>query len=269
VTSPQDAWSDKNDLRWYTFQKRDYLSVTSLRKVLGMPYNLHRWSMKQLLDVVMANPAVLDRGEKKGKPETDANIRGRVGRLSMESRDVSAERGTAVHEAISEGIPMADLDLELQPFMESYASAVIALGISPILTEQQVFNDTYGYAGSFDLFASVRAKAGKKTVIDLKTGKGTYSDHALQGMAYLMGEFIGADNKVLHPETAAFKEASGVAILHLHPGVGAGWTYHDVDISVRLIQAFKAEAVLARWMVDFPTIETLEVVVRSSRQEVK
>jgi hypothetical protein len=259
MTSPADAWSDADGLRWYTFAEKDYLSVTSLRKVLGMPYNLHRWVLKQTLEVVQKDPGVLERGTRKGKPETDANIRGRISELGMAERNASAERGTAVHAAISDGLPLADLDPELVPFVEAYARAVIALGITPILSERQVFNDTYGYAGSFDLFASVRAYHGKKTVIDLKTGKGTYSDHALQGVAYLNGEFIGENDKRDEEATRLFAEANGVAILHLHPDEGVGWTYHDVDITPRLTQAFKAEAVLAKWMVDFPTIETLEV----------
>lgn len=260
MTEPKNAWTDGNDLRWYSFGERDYLSVTSLRKVLGMPYNLHRWSIKQVLDAVMADPAVLERGEtSKGKPESDANIRGRIGRLASSERDRSAERGTAVHEAISSGVSMSNLEPNLQPFVESYAAAVIALGISPLLTERQVFNDTFSYAGSFDLLASVRAYDGKVTIIDLKTGKSTYPDAALQGLAYLNGEFIGENNKKDRKATALLAKATGVAVLHLHPGTGSGWTYHDVDITPRLTQAFKAQAVLAKWMVDFPTIESLEV----------
>ena len=52
MTQPEGAWNDADGLRWYSFDDKDYLSVTSMRKSLGMPYSLHRWVMKQTLEAV-------------------------------------------------------------------------------------------------------------------------------------------------------------------------------------------------------------------------
>ena len=257
MTSPKNAWTDDNDLRWYTFNDRDYLSVTSLRKVMGLPFNLHRWVLKQTLEAVQKDPTLLERVDKK---DTPASIRGRIMRAGMKERDKAAERGTDVHEAIATGQPIEECPAELQPFMRQYAEAVISLGIQPLLSEKQVFNNTYGYAGSFDLLATVRAKDNRPYIIDLKTGKGTYPDHALQGMAYLSGEFIGEDDKVDDVATDILrtiqKQNPGIGILHLQPD---GWKFYDLRVDAGLKQAFKAQAVIAQWMARYDDISKLEV----------
>lgn len=260
MTSPVNAWTDDNDLRWYTFREKDYLSVTSMRKALGMPYNLHRWVVRQTLEAVQRDPNILLPQEvKKGKMETPANVRGRIGREAMKERDYKAERGSDVHEYIANGTPLSMVPKELQPFVESYANAVIQLGIKPLLAERQVFSDRYGYAGSFDLLATMRAFDGDAHVVDLKTGSGTYNEHALQGYAYMKADFVGENDKVDETATEMLKHATGVGVLHLHPGEGKGWTYHNIRIDKALDQAYRALCVISRWMVKFPDIESLEV----------
>jgi hypothetical protein len=260
LTSPKNAWSDENDLRWYTFQDRDYLSVTSLRKVLGMPFNLHNWVLKQTLEAVQRDPSLLvpqDTGKGKRKPimESPANVRGRIMRAGMAERDRSAERGTEVHAAIANGLPLSYVPAELQPYVEQYANAVIALGLKPLMVERQVFNKTYGYAGSFDLMASMRSKGNRRYIIDLKTGKGTYAEHALQGMSYLDGEFVGEDDRIDKQATDLLHTATDIGILHLRPD---GWEFHDIPVTNELRQTQRAMATLAHWFVKHPTIDTLE-----------
>lgn len=257
MTSPKNAWSDDNDLRWYTFNEKDYLSVTSMRKVLGMPFNLHRWVLKQTLEAVQKDPSLLDKVDKK---DTPASIRGRIMRAGMSERDKAAERGTDVHEAIATGQKTEDLPAELQPFVQQYAQAVIALGLKPLLAEKQVFSDRFGYAGSFDLLATLRARDNRPFIIDLKTGKGTYPDHALQGIAYLAADFIGEDDKVDDVATDILKsiqqENPGVGILHLRPD---SWEFHEVRVDDELKRAFMAQARLAMWMAKYTDITQLEV----------
>ena len=260
MTSPKNAWSDANDLRWYTFQERDYLSVTSLRKVLGMPYNLHNWVVKQTLEAVQKDPDLLTpldtgKGKRKPKMETPANVRTRIKRVGMKERDKSAERGTDVHEAIANGVPLDRLPAELVPYVEQYANAVIALGIKPLMSERQVFNKRYGYAGSFDLMASLRSKDNRRYIVDLKTGKGTYPEHALQGMAYLDGEFVGEDDRIDRAATDLLHTATDIGILHLRPD---GWEFHDIPVTDELRQTQRAMAVTAQWFAKNTDISQLE-----------
>ena len=258
MAGPKNAWLDENELRWYTFNERDYLSATSMRKVLGMPFNLHRWVLKQTLEVLQRDPSLLEpqdtgKGKRKPKMETPANVRGRIQRMGMADRDASAERGTIIHDAIATGVPMADIDPELRPYVEQYSNAVISLGIKPILVEKQVFSKR-GYAGSFDLLAALRSKDGKRYIVDLKTGKGTYSDHALQGMHYFDADFVGEDDRVDEDATKVLHSCEGIGILHLQPD---SWKFYDVPVTTDLRNAARSMASLAMWMVRYPTIESI------------
>jgi hypothetical protein len=252
MTQPEGAWNDADGLRWYSFDDKDYLSVTSMRKSLGMPYSLHRWVMKQTLEAVQKDPDLLIRGEK----ETDANVRTRIVKAGESARDIAAERGTEVHGLIAAGTPIKDVPKELQPYVEQYARAVIALGIKPLLVERTVFNDQYNYAGSFDLLATLRSKDNRVYVIDLKTGKSTYPEHALQGYAYLKAEFVGKQpDKVDEKATALLKKATGVGILRIGPDA---WDFHDVRIDKNLDLAFRAMATFAKWTVTYKDLASLE-----------
>ena len=53
--------------------------------------------------------------------------------------------------------------------------------IEPISNELQLVSEEYGYGGTCDIYCLLD---GKKTLIDLKTGKAIYDDHLLQVSAY-------------------------------------------------------------------------------------
>ena len=262
-SNPPGAWSDDNGLRWYTFKGEpaaydgDYMSVTSQRKVLGMAYNLHEWVLKQLALGVIANPE--DAIQRPG--ELIEDVVRRVKKHATKKRDESAERGTTVHGLIAGNTDLSDWPTELRPYVISYAQAVIDLGIKPLLVERQVFNTRYRYAGSFDLLAYVK-KYDKSYIVDLKTGSGTYPEHAIQCLCYLWGNFVATTHEDGKPDsvdegaTALLHEARGIGILHITPD---GYTFHDIAITAKLEQAYKAQCVLAHWYGTVRTIEELEV----------
>ena len=252
MTTPTDAWLDRNGLRWYTFKGKDYISVTSMRQTLGMPPHLHQWSQNQLVKAIQNDPTLV----KAIGNETQADVLRKAMLAADEERDNAARRGTAVHEAIAEGRTLPDVAPELRPYIQQYAQAVIALGIKPLLVERQIFNDTYGYAGSFDMLAHVKQRDNKVYIIDLKTGKSTHPEAALQVLSYLKGEFIGKGDKVDDNATAVLKSATGIGVLHIRP---RSWHFHDIDPSKGLEQAWRATAVLANWFTRFKSIESLEV----------
>ena len=180
-------------------------------------------------------------------------------RAGMSERDKAAERGTEVHGFIADGVSLERINAEapeLGPYVSSYAQAVIALGLKPVLVERQVFNKTLGYAGSFDLAATLRARNDRLYVVDLKTGKNTYAEHAIQVQQYKDAEFIGEDDKVDEEATRIFKQADGMGILHI---TADGWEFHDIKPTAELKRAGRDMARLARFFVTNPTIETLEV----------
>lgn len=259
-SSPTGSFSDEDGLRWYRFQGEDYLSVTSQRKVLGMPYRLHEWVLSQMALGLMANP--LDVVIKPG--ETEDDHRKRLKRFATAKRDAAAERGTEVHALIAGGTAMKDVPEEMKVYVESYARAVIALGIQPLLTERQVYSRKYRYAGSFDLLARIRTRDMRGYMVDLKTGSGTYPEHAIQSVSYLRSDFVadeaGEEEDVM--ATALLREADGAAILHIGPPsdeMPDGWRFVDIRLDRAMEQAYRAQCVLARWYAHFKDISQLEV----------
>lgn len=251
MTSPENSWNDSDGLRWYTFGDTDYLSVTSMRKVLGLPYSLHRWVLKNTLEAIQKDPqSVLPRSG-----ETPPNVRTRLVKQGEGARDSAAERGTLIHGYIAESTPLADVPEELRPYVESYAKAVIELGIKPVLVERTIINDRYGYAGSFDMLAKVREHGDETVIVDLKTGKGAYPEYALQVYAYLKGDAVMHGDKVDAKATKALKKATGAAILHIRPD---GYTYHRVRCDANLDLAYRALGALSQWMVTYKDLASLE-----------
>ena len=254
MTSPLNSWNDSDGLRWYTFGDKDYLSVTSMRKVLGLPFTLHRWVIKQTLEGIQKNPDSI-------VPlpgENPANVRTRLVKQGEAPRDVAAEKGTAVHGYIADNVPLSEVPVELRPYVEAYAKAVIELGIKPILVERTVVNDRYGYAGSFDMLAKVREHNNETVIVDLKTGKGAYAEYALQVYAYLKGEAVMNGEKVDEKATKALRKATGAAILHINPELPNGYEYHRIRIDSALDLGFRALGTLSQWMVTYKDLASLE-----------
>jgi hypothetical protein len=257
MTSPADAWSDENGLRWYTFQGQDFLSVTSMRKVLGLPYPLHHWIINQTLDGILRDPGLVTRGVDMENEKQVKEARKVLRALGTVERDKAANRGTDVHAAIAAGASLGAVEPELRPYVEQYANAVITLGIQPLLVEKQVFSQSMGYAGSFDLVARLLKVPGRPVaVIDLKTGN-AYTEHALQAYSYFKADFVAEGDVIDTVATALFKQADHVGILR----IGADdWHYHDIRLDQRLHKAWHSMCLLSQWMLTHPSLTELEVL---------
>lgn len=79
---------------------------------------------------------------------------------------------------------------ELRARVEAYARFLDEWEIETVLTESPCCNTTYRYAGTFDLVARVGKLDGIPLVMDIKTGKGVYSETALQLTAYSRCDLI-------------------------------------------------------------------------------
>ena len=97
----------------------------------------------------------------------------------------------------------------------------------------------------------------------MKTGAGTYPEHALQDLSYLRADFVASTHTDGRPDgvdtdaTFLLKEAKGIGILHLTP---EGYGFHNLAITPKLEQAYKAQCVLARWYATTKSIQQLEVL---------
>ena len=294
---PQNARSDpETGMRYYTWQDRRLVSVTSIRRMAGVPFNLVQWQISRIVGRAVGRvdsktkefipgrfdelTAMMTRERKPRERVLEKNRAKEAGTwlraAATEERDAAAALGTAVHDAAAQGLTPADLpevwsfrkdgvDVgvlgeEMKPRLAQYLDWLEVSGMTLVLSERQAFNLTLGYAGSFDLIA--RARDGSLWLIDIKTGKGTYSDHVLQALAYLMAEFIGSDDVVDEGATQLLHRVSGIAILHL---ADEGWEFIEPVADPEAWGAFRGLLRFATWTAAHDSPESFTVASRSGQ----
>ena len=123
-------------------------------------------------------------------------------REPLRSLDRAASRGTDVH-AIAEAyartgtLPVwAD---EIGGYVEALRAFFADHQPTPVFIEQTVFNNTVGYAGSFDMICKMPQFGDDLVILDYKTSKAIYPEVAAQLAAYAYGEEMLDDNGTAQP----------------------------------------------------------------------
>jgi hypothetical protein len=294
-SGPKNAFIGQNGLRYYRWQGREVPSVTSVRNMAGQPHALVAWKISKVLDRVCGRVVKDDSGKEVGwepgaldeltamltrerRPRERVLEKNRINEARAwlrsayeEERDIAASRGTAVHRAAELGWtpetcedytdPESQVTIladEIRPRLRQYLHWLQESGAEVVLQERQVWNLTLGYAGSFDLL--VRFPNGQLWIVDLKTGGQTYSDHVLQQVAYLMAEFIGADDVVDDEATALLHRVDGIALLHLRDD---GWEFIRPVADPSAWGAFQGLLRFATWTRDHAGPDAFTVASRS------
>lgn len=260
MATPTNATTGKDDIRYYEWNGRKLMSATSLRRTLGMAFSLHTWVVKQVIEGAVAT----DRG-----PLGDDEYRRLLWKASRSKRDAAASLGTSVHEAAELGVQPSQMsdDDERKPFLEQYEAAIEATGFKVVLNEAQVFNLTHGYAGSLDIIAEATRDLpeygitkGELVLIDLKTGKGVYNDHALQLALYFGAEFVGGydpfedKDVVFDGPTAILNACTQAGVLHIRPDE---WEFIPIPQTDELAAAAVDLTRIAGWFKKYPDIKKL------------
>ena len=255
MTSPAQARTDDDELRWYTHPigGQTYPSVTTVLKVVAKQA-LVPWAAKVTAEYAVENVKTWVSLE----PQAAVDLIKKEGRRPAQ---VAADIGTAVHAAaelyaIHGEPPNVDLVIDtlpedvkrsvdadtIRPFIEQYGDFLDTWRPRFLHTEATIYNHTFGYAGSLDALAELPGLG--VLVIDTKTGKGVYSEAALQQAAYSHGEEI-----VTGPPwaTEPMPEVAGAAVLHLRP---ESWKLVELDSSEDTFHAFVCATGLAEWQRD-------------------
>jgi hypothetical protein len=281
---PRNAWTDpETGLRHYTWQGRKLPSVTSIRNMAGQPHALVSWKIAKVCDrAVDELPTLVEMMNREPRPRERVLEKNRrkearawLRAAHEEERDKAANRGTAIHKAAEHGVTPDEVGDyvdtesgavipadELRAKLRQYYAWLAESRADVILKERQVWNLTLGYAGSFDLLC--RFPNGELWIVDIKTGSGTYSDHVLQQIAYLMAEFIGADDVVDDDATALLHQVAGVAILHLQDD---HWEFIRPEADPAAWSAFRGLLSYATWTAAHNTPEAFTVASRTGREE--
>jgi len=154
--------------------------------------------------------------------------------ISKEAR----EYGDWVHTGVEEWIHGHTYDKKLKSIVDGFARWADENVDKFICTEEAVFSDTYFYAGSIDIAATL--KSGVDSIIDIKTSKGVWEDYFLQILAYK--QCNRTLNDLFNPQN------TGQGII-LHLADRERWEVHLVpnDEDGKLFNVFKAALVIYRW----------------------
>lgn len=263
---PRNASTNSEGLRHYHWVGRALPSVTTLRRLAGLPFFLHVWTISKVVNRAIEGYADLGKILAPGNPNAIKAAGTWLRRAPIEERDAAAELGTRVHDAATSSKSILKVGADVAPFLRQYLDWLDVTGVEILAFERQVWNLKVGYAGTFDLLirftrdwvdtenGNLIAAAGTIWVVDLKTGKSTYPEHALQGIAYAMAEFVGEDDVRNDELTALLREANGIAILHLSR---EGWKWLEVVVTPTLWKGFRGLHAFAAWAEANPKIDSL------------
>lgn len=287
-SGPRNARTDhETGLRYYTWEGRELPSVTTVRRLAGIPHPLAQWQISQVINRATTEHwsliKMLTRPRRPRERVLEKNRREEAGkwlrRAVTEERDVAAALGIAVHDAAAQGLDPETVDPAVRPRLLQFRSWLATAQPEIIATEFQCWNLTVGYAGTADLL--VRLLDGTLCLIDLKTGKGTYAEHALQLIAYRNAEFVGNDNIVDARLTEILTGATGVstgggrilsrdqvglgatriAVLHL---ADDHWEFRAVAMDDPTWVAFRGLLAFARWSDAHRDVDAVTIATRRS-----
>lgn len=219
--------------RFYEHGTERFPSVTTIIKHMVPKPGLVRWQAR------LVAKSAIDSLEELRKLDP-AVAESTLLALADASKDTKAGLGTEVHryaEATALGkTPKTPTEAAI-PYVEQYEAFVKQVQPEYIDVELPVFNRTYGYAGTADIYAKIN---GKKAVIDIKTGKSIWSEVSLQLAAYARSEF--SVRKGVEQPAPVVKLGY---VLHISE---TGWELRKIDIGDTTFAAFINALDMYRWL---------------------
>ena len=168
--------------------------TTILNKGLAKPF-LVDWAARTVAEFVADHPDDIDALRRLGRDSMVDGLKG----AHRTARDTAATKGTAVHELAAKVVHGEQVEVpeHLWPYVNGYVKWLEEFDVQPHLTERVVANRKWGYAGTFDLIATLGRGpwAGRTPLLDIKTGKSVYGETSLQLAAYARAEFYLDDDQ--------------------------------------------------------------------------
>jgi hypothetical protein len=242
MTTPPQATTCAAGHRVYRWQGRDYPSVTAILSG-GVPKPLlARWAAKAAAEYAIAH---LDQLRRLPPGQAMREVK----QAPWARRDGAAEVGDLVHAAVE-----AHASGQSRPEVPEHAAGHLAsfdrflADHTPgfLAAEQTVYSRRYGYAGTFDLLATLPSHG--LVLVDVKTGNRVYPEVCLQLAAYAAADFNGHPDGTEQPLPAI----QAAAVLHLRPG---GYQLLPVPIGRAVLEAFLSALAVFRFATDLaPTL---------------
>lgn len=248
----------------YTWQGRDLPSWSTIRAAAGMRPQIHAWALGGMADAALEMSGTLAAATTTGDEAAIKWARARLWDAAVDARDTAARLGTRVHEAVELGTDPALAPSDIAAKLGWFRDWLAVSRAKVLAQEYAIYNLTVGYGGTVDLL--VLMPDGSVWVVDLKTGKSVWGEHALQVMGYVHGEFVGVDTEdgqqVDEAVTAFHRSARGMAVLHV---TDDGWAFHSMRPDAATWEAFTGLFRFAAWQHDHDDIADVTLGVRRSR----
>ena len=244
MTTPKIPTFHKGGSRYYIHPdtKDKVPGVTSVLNMLPKPF-LKPWAAKEV--ATSAVRSLDGSGPDWLTPMIQDDPAGAIDYLKKapdRNTRKAADTGTAAHgffESMIWGEKLGPLTSELQPFADQYADLLEKVQPVPLRTEDTVWSEKHGYAGSFDLLAEIQ---GTRCWVDNKTTRsGVHAEVALQLAAYRFADYVldGTTN-----ETLGQPKAEVGLVFHIRP---EGWKVFEVPITEEVFSYFLALRKTFNW----------------------
>ena len=250
---PVNATTDSDTgYRTYSWEGRELPSVTTIKSMAGMSYNIHRWALNCVVDRAVDQNDSLNRMLAATDEASRTAAKKWLLAAATEEKDRAADLGTRIHDAAAKNTDLTRVAPDMHAQLRQYHAWLEQEKPEVLYTEQQVFNLTLGYAGTFDMMC--RMPDGETYIVDIKTGKSTFPEHALQLCAYSLAEWVGENDVIDWDATNELHGVSGVAILHLQK---TQWKWQEVQITPRMFRAWRGLVEFATWSGEHRAMKTV------------
>lgn len=244
----------------YRWQGRDLPSWSTIRHIAGIKQQIHAWALEGMVTEALAMGTTIAAAAVTGQPAAVDMVRRRLWDAATEERDRAARLGIKVHQAVETGVRPEIADADIARKLGSFHHWLARSGARILRHEYRIYNLTVGYGGTVDLL--VVLPNGRVFVVDIKSGKNLWGEHALQVMGYLQGEFVGLDDVVDEGLTAFHRGVHGMAVLHLGDDF---WEFRSLLPDQATWDAFRGLFTFAVWQHEHDDIESVTLAKRRSR----
>lgn len=241
ATGGSDQLTIERSRYGYDIDGTFYRRVTTFCGGIPKPW-LGSWAAKTVAEFAVDHK---EQWENLGKKDAVKLLKG----SPWSKRDDAGDRGSAVHAAAEhvargEPVPVGTLTTDderecafaVRDFLREMDPKILGVEVT-------VFSPSHGYAGTFDLYCEAD---GLRWLLDWKTSKSVYAEHAVQLAAYYNAEYAAARKKpvpgVDEKWTATRKEwgpdlIDRMGVVHVQPGTAK---LHPVRYDERLWTTFRA-----------------------------
>lgn len=202
----------RNDAHFYSWNDGPWdPGVTTVKKMLDSSGPLIGWSKRVVAQNAVREVEFLAKKiELEGPAAAERWLKG----LPDKERDAAADLGTKVH-TLAEKYALGQESVwtdDIEPYITAYRRDFLDRYKPEFKhVEFMVYSERYRYGGTADAVCVIN---GETWLIDYKTGKGAYSDTALQLAALRWADFLGFAGD---PQKYAIPNATRFGVVHIRP----------------------------------------------------